>query len=115
VLFRYDSDLEYTDFPEYPEEYCLSGLPSAVEILKTASSLQHLTIDISIDDDIVWDKIDFSPLTVLAESFASFRHIDLYNVQIVSRLSRYQGLKKLIEQGVLVIHAEETAPGILDL
>ena len=64
------------------EEFDITSLPSAVEILKTTSSLQHLTIGICFDD------------------YHSKR-----------KLSRYKSLKKLIEEDVLVIHADETAPG----
>ena len=104
------------DFQGYVEKFCVSSLPSAVEILKTASSLQHLTIGICLEAHSFWAKLDFAPLKALAKSPASFHHIDLYvrditHTRIVSKLSRYKGLKKLIEQGVLIIHAEETAPG----
>jgi hypothetical protein len=111
---KYGDDSDYTDFPDCITELCTSCLPSAVEILKTAPSLEYLTIEICVDDR-VWHGIDFSSLTVLAESSA-FRYIDLYiemmgitQTQIVSTLARYEGLEKLIERGVLVVHAEDTA------
>ena len=104
-------DVEDVDDFEIVLEYCQTQLPSAVQILTTASSLEHLTIKIRVHNR-VHRKIDCSPLTVLQESSA-FRHIDLYitdvtHTEMVSELARYEGLKKLMEQGVLVIHAEET-------
>jgi hypothetical protein len=95
-----------------------SCLPAAAEILKTASLL-HVTIDIWIDSNIgSLSNINFLPLTALAESSASFRHIDFYihsrmeitHSEVVSLLARYEGLRKLIERRVLVIHVQETAP-----
>jgi len=113
----FDDDLADEDRPGYPQEFCVSCLPTAAKILKTASSsLQHLTIEILIMNGSVWHKIDFSPLTMLAEASSPFHHIDLYTrvpfVKIYSKLARYEGLKKLIEEGILIIHAEQTAPGI---
>ena len=99
--------------PEHPRE----RLSTAAKILKTASSsLQHLTIEILVESDSDWHMIDFSPLTMLAEASAPFHHIDLYTkapfVNIYPKLARYEGLKKLIKEGILIIHAEQTAPGI---
>lgn len=112
-----EDDSEYTDFDEYIQEFCASSLPSTVKILKTASSLQHLTIEICNGDYGLWRSIDFSSFAELAES-ASFPHIDLYITdstrdedEVVSTLVHYDSLRKWIEQGVLIIHAGETAPG----
>jgi hypothetical protein len=53
---------------------------------------------------------------MLAEASAPFHHIDLYTVvpslEYTQNLRHYEGLKKLIKQGILIIHAEQTAPGI---
>jgi len=112
-------------------ESCNTFLPAAMEILKTASSLQQLSIEINLDlssgyrnfyDSATIDDVDFSPLTYLAESPASIRHIDIYfnfesrkftHAKIVSLLAKYGGLMELIERGVLVIHMD-TAPTFLD-
>ena len=112
---NHEDNSEDTDYPEDVQELCASCLPSAVKILKTASSLQHLTIEICNDDYGLWRSIDFSSLAKLAES-ASFPHLDLYitdatHDEVVSKLVHYDSLRKWIEQGVLVIHAGETAPG----
>ena len=104
------------DGSRFLQEFCVSCLPTAAKILKTASSLQHITIEILVNSYGVWHLIDFSPLTMLAEASAPFHHIDLYImvpfVEIYPKLARYEGLKKLIKQGILIIHAEQTAPGI---
>ena len=94
-------------------------LLKAVKILKTASSLQQLTIEIYVDGIDV-QKIDLTPLRFLTESSACFHHIDLYTYTglpsrpvtgaIMSSLLAKHGLMPLIEQGVLDIHPEETAP-----
>ena len=109
-----DSNSEYSDYDN--AEFCISCLPSAVEILKTASSLQRVTIAFINDHIRVWHGIDFSSLAALAES-ASFHHVDFYCLSvthsgILSVLTHYESLKKWIENGVLVIHSDEAAPGI---
>jgi len=101
------------NFDNYIQDFCASCLPSAVKILETASSLQHITIEIN-DDYGLWHSIDFSFLAALAES-ASFPHIDLYikditHGKVVEKLVHYDGLRKWIEQGVVVIHTDVTAP-----
>jgi len=115
VDVKSEDDSEYTDFDEDIQEFCASCLPSAVKILETASSLQHLTIEINKDFGL-WHSIDFSSLAAFAES-ASFPHIDLYikditHDEVVKKLVHYDSLRKWIEQGVLVIHADVTAPGL---
>lgn len=95
---------EYWEDPDDNGEDVQFYLPSAVEILKTASLLEHLTIEISV----YGGRIDFSSLAALAES-VSFRQIDIYIVdesetEVVSALGCCEGLKKLIERDV-VIHA----------
>jgi len=110
-------DLADEDRPGYFQEFCVSCLPTAAKILTTASSsLQHLTIEILVESNPVWHRLDFSPLTMLAEASSPFHHIDLYTkvpfVKIYPKLARDEGLKKLIKEGILIIHAEQTAPGI---
>ena len=104
-------------------------LGTAIKILKTASSLKQVQLTICIEiyvdpfeSDANWeqiDDIDFSPLTFLTESLVCFPHVDLYiytaklrftYAKMDSLLAKYEGLVKLIEQGVLVIHPDETAP-----
>lgn len=115
-------------------ENCITFLPAAVQILKTASSLQQLTVEINVDlssgfedtshcgEHATIDDVDLSPLTALTELPASFHHIDLHfnfdwnitHAEIVSLLADFGGLTKLIEQGVLVIHMDN-APTFLDM
>ena len=102
-------------------------LGTAIEILKSASSLKQvqLTIEIYVNpSDANWaeiGEIDFSPLTFLTESPVCFPHVDLYiytgspklrftYAKMDSLLAKHEGLVKLIEQGGLVIHPDETAP-----
>jgi hypothetical protein len=97
-------------------------LPSAVEIIETASTLHQLTIEIYVDPfgaDL--EKIDLRPLRALTASSVCIPHIDLYiytgspwcpvtRTITDSLLAMHTGLIKLVEQGVLVVHPEETAP-----
>ena len=101
---------------------CSSFLPKAVEILETASSLHQLTIEIYVDPSgAELERIDLSPLKVLTKSSVCFPHVDLYiytgspwhpvtRTIMASLLAKHGGLMKLIEQGVLAVHPEETAP-----
>jgi hypothetical protein len=108
-----------------PYERCESFLSAAIEILKTAPSLCRITLEINIDftdAEPVFDDVDLSPLTALADSPGSFRHIDLHFnsdwdftlTELVSLLANYTGLAELMEQGVLVIHLDEDAPTPFD-
>ena len=104
------------DNPYCPDNYCLvSHLPAVVAIFKTASPLQHLTIDIDLDLNVgFFSKVNFPFFTALAEYAASFCHINLYiqdmsDTCIVSLFGEYGGVMALIERGVLVIHWCETA------
>ncbi len=122
------SDIFFDDGDDYdPLNNCLSYLPAVIEIVKTASSLQLLSIEICVDFKSGFGslyEIDFSPLTALEESCASFHHIDLSILsngwriitlsEIVSLLADCRGLMKLIDQGTLVIHPGEPAPRFLD-
>lgn len=108
------------------EDYSFSFLPAAIEIIKTASSLHHLTIEISLGlsglEDPSIDRVDFSPLTALEEISTSLHHIDLYifyhhkrdtitYFEIMSVLGDHLG--KVIARGALVIHLNEMAPTFL--
>jgi hypothetical protein len=107
--------------------YMFSFLPAALEIIKTASSLQRLTIEIFITDLFVGplDDVDFSPLSDLVKSAGSYREIDLYiysstfsisRDNVLSLLANWDfdgGLIKLIEQGVVVVHLDAPAPSFL--
>jgi hypothetical protein len=107
--------------------YRLSFLPAVVEIIKTTSSLQNLTIEIFITGLFVGDlhDVDFSPLSDLVERSASFREIDLYIYSNECSISRADilslftdwdhdgGFIKLIEQGLVVLHLGEPAPTFL--
>jgi len=121
VSFNRDSTSRY---------YCDSLLPAIIKVIKTASSLQHLDIEINVflPDALVesFDKIDFSPLTDLVEYCASVHHIGLYICPtwkpcaitpstIVSLLADYESLIQLIDQGTLAIHTEGIAPRIIDM
>ena len=113
IIFFCDSD--DTD----PYERYESFLSPAIEIFKTAPSLCRITLEINVDltnaDPAVFDDVDLSPLTALADSPGSFRRIDLhFNLdwdftltELVSLLANYTGLAELMEQGVLVIHLNE--------
>ena len=98
------------------EHYFISYLPTIVKIFKTAPLLQHLTIDIKVDLPTEFlSKVKFPVFTALANSSASFHHVDLYirgisDTEIVSLLGEYGCVSALIEQGVLVIHMDEEAP-----
>jgi hypothetical protein len=92
----------------------LSWLPSAAEIIKLfISSLQHLVIELT--------KLDCSPLAILADVSLSILRIDPYvhnrgisasvtYSQLMCLLDDYEGVVRLIKDGVLVIHSEKTAP-----
>jgi hypothetical protein len=64
-------------------------------------------------------KVDFSFFAALAECSASFRHINLYihsemdttHAEVFVSLLAYGGLMALVEQGLVVIHLQQTAPG----
>ena len=102
-------------------DHYLSFLPAAIEILKSASSLHSITLEIKVSfmhgDYDVFDDIDLSSLTDLADSM-SFRRIDLHfnlnwdpiRTKLISRLANDLGLGELMEQGVLVVHLNERAP-----
>ena len=99
--------------------YCINSLFAAGKILKTVSSLRHLTVGISVHPYLRLSDIDFSPLTALAESSHHRIHLyiimftkDILHSEVVSSLARYAGLMELIEKRVLTIHVGETAPGI---
>ena len=104
--------------PDFPEYYThISRLPAIIAIFKAAPSLQHLTIDISVDlEPKFLSDVTLPFFAALAESSASFHHIDLYirgltTEMIVPLLGEYGTATALIDQGVLVIHMDETAPG----
>ena len=102
-------------------DYYQSFLPTAIEILKSATSLHCITLEVNVDfsdgDCAVFDDIDLSSLTDLADSM-SFRRIDLHfnfdrdfePSNLTSRLANDLGLAELMEQGVLVVHLNERVP-----
>lgn len=107
-------------------DICATLLPAAIETAKTASSLQHLNIEIRVIQFTDAGNVDLSPLTDLAAS-SSFHHIDIFILSvlkahamtillstILSLVADNEGLMKLIDQGMLVIHPEEMAPTFLD-
>jgi len=115
ALIRFFPDSNDTD----PYERCESFLSAAIEVFKAAPSLCRITLEINVDltdaDPTVFDDVDLSPLTALADSPGSFRRIDLhFNLgwdytltELVSLLANYTGLAELMDQGVLVIHLNE--------
>ena len=67
------------------------------------------------------NAIDPPQFKILTESRVCFHHIDLYvytgssrlpvtHTGMLSWLARHEGLMNLIEEGVLVVHPEESAP-----
>jgi len=113
ALIRFFPDSDDID----PYEYYISFLSAAIEIFKAAPSLCRITLEINVDladaDPDMFDDVDLSPLTALADSLGSSRRIDLhFNLdytltKLVSLLANYTGLAELMEQGVLVIHLNE--------
>ena len=115
ALIRFFPDSDDID----PYEYYISFLSAAIEIFKAAPSLCRITLEINVDladaDPDMFDDVDLSPLTALADSPGSSRRIDLqFNLdwdfrltKLVSLLANYTGLAELMEQGVLVIHLNE--------
>jgi len=115
ALIRFFPDSDDT----VPYEYYVSFLPAAIEIFKAAPSLCRITLEINVDltdaDPAVFDDVDLSPLTALADSPGAFRRIDLHFnfgwdytlTELVSLLANYTGLAELMEQGMLVIHLNE--------
>ena len=104
--------------------YSQSWLPvAAVFINLSPPSLQHLVLDIHIDLPPCSDfsRIDFSPLRVLGTTRRSVQRIDLYvhtnspfsaltRARLFAGLEEYEDVMELIKKGVLVIHAEKSAP-----
>jgi len=111
IRFYCDSD---------PYESCESFLPAAIQILKAAPPLHRVTLEIEVDltdgDPAIFDDVDLSPLSALADSPRSFRCIDLHfncdwdftHTELVSLLANERGLAELMEQGVLVVHLNDT-------
>lgn len=122
LTIRGDVTFHYDDI----FSFCFSFLPAAVEILKTASSLQYLTLQIYVSNlhFATLGDVDFSPLVDLPEC----RHIEFYlhsdgsckspitHTEVVSTIAYHESLKELMERGVLVVHdPEETGPTFLDM
>ena len=115
ALIRFFPDCD----DSYPYRNYESFLSAAIEIFKTAPSLCRITLEINVDltdaNPAMFDDVDLSPLTALADSPGSSRRIDLhFNLnwdftltELVSLLANYTGLAGLMEQGVLVIHLNE--------
>jgi len=106
----------------HPIIFDLSSLPAAVGICRSASRLQHLTIDLFVGTYIASvSEIDFSPLADLAKFSASFTHIDLYMhssrkhfphkfADALSELTKYEAVGQLIDRGSLILHIQRAAP-----
>jgi hypothetical protein len=105
-----------------------SWLPAAAEMIKLfISSVQHLILDVDIDlrpsafsGSI---NVDFSPLSILGAASLSIPRIDLYvhtgllppaitRAQLLSSLGDNEDIVRSIKEGVLIIHAEKTAPDL---
>jgi hypothetical protein len=103
-------------------ERCRSWFPAAAEIIKDFHApLHHLALDIKISFPAISDlnKVHFSPLAVLGST--SIPRIDVYvhpgefsptltRAQILPSLEGYEEIMRSIREGVMVIHAGETAP-----
>ncbi len=104
---------------------CTSYLPAAIKVINAfASSVRHLIIEIDLGVGRLPSYlalVDFSPLAVLGDASLSIPRIDLYVhtdvlppavtlAPLMSSLAAYDDVMKLIEEGKLVIHPEETAP-----
>ena len=87
------------------------------------SSLRHIVLDIGIKLSKLSElaEVDFSPLGVLGAVSQSISRIDLYVhtgiltsaltlAQVVFSLEGYEGIPRLIEEGIMVIHSEKVAP-----
>lgn len=105
-----------------------SELPTAaliIDLFIPSSSLRHLILDVEISlGELVWGitAIDFSFLDILGIAAQSIPRSDLYvytdsmpadmtyNQLWSSLVEDHEDLTRAIEDGILVIHAEETAP-----
>ena len=121
---------------EFDEDYiftpkgCWSYLPAVADIINSfvPSPPPHLILDINIhlfDFSSNLANVDFSPLAVLGAAALSIPRIDLYihtdilpsNVtlaQILSSLADYEDVMKSIDQGIVIIHSERTAPDYVE-
>lgn len=117
---------ENKDERDHLPEVCSSFLPAASKVINTfAPSVRHLIIEID-----VWpsrkasnlDYFDFSPLAVLGPASQLIPQIDLYIhtdnfipsvtlAQLLSAMEAYDDITRSIEEGILVIYPENTAPG----
>lgn len=100
---------------------CSSSLATAVDILKTVSSLQRLTFEIALHNikESVFEA-DFANFVSLLKSSLTVHRIDLYvyftswrsfdYLEVVAFLMNNRGIVDLAERGVLVLHAQEAAP-----
>src|SRR5260221_9623817 len=123
IFFEYKED-EYTHRSDSTIITINTFFQYICKILKTApKSLEQLTIEVFVDLsilDVTLEYVDLSLLRFLMEPSICYRHLDLYMytglprcpaTHAVMRSSlKEQGLIKLVEQGVLVLHPEETAP-----
>lgn len=103
-------------------DICNSTIAATVDILKTVSSSQlHLTIEIALDDlTEFFFKVDFTLFVILLQSPLTVHPIDLYVYfttwrtldydSVVALLKSSRTIVELAERGVLVLHAQETAP-----
>jgi len=98
------------------------------EIINSFLSIpQHLVLDIGINltqfsnSECNLPEIDFSPLAVLGAASLSIPRIDIYVhsgcmlstvrfAQLISSLEKCEGIMKLVEEGVVVIHSQMRAP-----
>ena len=111
---------------DFQPTHCVSYLPAAIKAINTfASSVRHLTIELDLGVGCLPSYlalVDFSPLAALGA--LSIPRIDLYVhtdtrppavtlASLLSSLAPYDDVMKLIEEGKLVIHPEETAPDYL--
>ena len=97
---------------------CFSTLAAAIDVLKSTTSLHHLTFEIVLDPiKESFFQSDFARFVTLLESSLTVQ-IDLYVYwhgleEVVILIEEYRTLVGLAEKGVLVLHAQETAPADL--
>jgi len=120
IFFQYGED----DTDSDDEIFISNFFRYTCKILKTAPSLEQLTIEVFVDLSHFGSRlesVDLSLLGLLIEPSICFHHLDIYmytgsphipvtHAQMRSSLKEQEGLLKLIEQGVLVLHPEEAAP-----
>ena len=115
----YPDETEHVHLPKVGMSFLL-----AAAINTFASSVRHLIIELEIwpsHSSSNLDYFDFSPLAVLGPASQLIPRIDMYFqtdkfqpndtlARLLSALAAYDDITRSIEDGILVIHPEKTAP-----